>query len=122
MKRIACVTVVGVSLLAAPLSAAAADGSGLVGVSCGTWTQGRKSTDDALQFSRESFVLGFMSAIARLFLPVGSSLSEGTDVEGLFSYIDNYCAAHPLDNLAAASEVLSRELVAKWHAAHPARQ
>jgi hypothetical protein len=29
--------------------------------------------------------------------------SRGTDINGLFAWIDNYCATHPIDNIATAT-------------------
>ena len=164
MKRMACVTVVGLSLLVAPLPAAGAEphtiplnglGQGQIRQnapssearlavhgnggtdSCGSWTQGRAEAckDDTIHMStqaasdrlmRESWVYGFITAINWSILPsdrgVVRDLAEDTDNRGLFAYIDNYCAVHPLETVYVAATDLTNELLAKWLAAHPARK
>jgi hypothetical protein len=36
--------------------------------------------------------------------------AEGVDAKGLFGWIDNYCAGHPLDTVADAAFALISEL------------
>jgi hypothetical protein len=36
---------------------------------------------------------------------------QDTDADGVWSWLDNYCRANPLDNLGMASEKLVRELI-----------
>jgi hypothetical protein len=129
MKRIACIAV-GAALLAAPLPAARASEPtytilGYGTASCGRWTQGRKPPQtDVLQVARQAWVLGYITSVNRLLPegrgPVDRNLSEGTDTNGLFGWIDNYCAANPLRSLAYALDMMTGELGAKWLAAHPA--
>jgi hypothetical protein len=37
-------------------------------------------------------------------------VAEGTDINGVFAWIDTYCAAHPLDPIAKAAIALVVEL------------
>lgn len=132
MKRLACIAVIGASLVVAPLPAAGADDGatyavmGAGNVSCGTWTQERKSQtvlDQIVHLERESWMLGYITALNSWYLPddrgVVRDLAEGTDNAGLMAWIDNYCAAHPLNALTEAAIHLADELMVKWHAAHP---
>jgi hypothetical protein len=45
-------------------------------------------------------------------------LSEGTDRPELMAWIENYCRAHPRDDVAAASYALAEDLFDKWRGAH----
>ena len=50
------------------------------------------------------------------------NLSEGMEGPAREAWIDTYCAAHPLDDLSAATRALVTELTGKWLAAHPAHK
>jgi len=88
-------------------------------LSCGTWTSHRHSAD-AYENAMTAWVLGFITA--------GNSwesilhrrnLSEGTDSDGLFGWIDNYCTAHPLEDLSSAAMALELELINRHEGAAP---
>ncbi len=136
--RTASIVLVAASLVAVPAAAVGAEGSSAymhgAGInSCGSWTRGREVTEmgtripmnqeAVTQIERQSWVLGFLSAINGWYLPrdrgVSRHLSEGTDVNGLMAWIDNYCAANPQDNLAVATDALASEMADRWHTAHP---
>lgn len=82
---------------------------------CRIWTQGRTQADVA-QGARQAWVLGFVTAANAYTQNHGDSdgnLSKGTDTEGLYAWIDNYCAAHPLNRLSTASTALMNDLLAR---------
>jgi hypothetical protein len=83
-----------------------ADAITVIGVgavsSCGTWETARSS---GYSFGYEQWVVGFLSGVA---MASGNDFLSGTDADGIWKWIDRYCAAHPLDMIAtAASELLS---------------
>jgi hypothetical protein len=101
-------------LIVAPLPAAGADEAGTTyeisgngTVSCGAWTEGRKNRTTGDTIGRQAWVVGYLTAVNRWYLPkdrgVARDLAKGTDTDGLFAWIDNYCAVHPLDALAGAT-------------------
>jgi hypothetical protein len=79
-------------------------------VSCGTWLEPdpRFPNDPWLY---RAWVLGYLTAYNEdsattqgTFIRSGKegNVTAGTDTEGLFAWIDNYCRARPLNNLAGA--------------------
>jgi hypothetical protein len=55
------------------------------------------------------WVLGFLTAFN--FYGNGSgNITNGTDANGVFAWIDTYCAAHPLDQISTATVALVAEL------------
>ena len=56
-----------------------------------------------------SWVQGFLSAFNYYVSKSGNVLS-GIDNNGIFAWIDNYCAAHPLDDIATATFAFIAEL------------
>ena len=96
-------------LVPVPASANSATVIGLGTGSCGQWTQDRKARSfEAV--SRESWVTGFLSAYNVAGLAKSGNITSGLDSEGLFSWIDNYCASHPLDQLVKATVELINTL------------
>jgi hypothetical protein len=79
---------------------------------CGSWLQLRSQ---ALPESAilQSWVLGYVTSVNANLLSVNQDdVTAGATPDALFSWIDNYCAAHPLDSLArAASAMLDSLLV-----------
>jgi hypothetical protein len=103
-------------LFLAPSVAQAADAPsypilGAGNLSCGAWKEHR-SNHDELEASMKSWVLGFITAenVWNVVLR-HSAISATTDADGLFGWIDNYCAAHPLETVSAATLELSSELI-----------
>ena len=76
------------------------------GVSCGAWTSERK-IDSFLAKGFEYWVVGFISGVN---WSTAGNLGGGTDNPGLYAFIDNYCAPHPLDDLGQAVGALIVEL------------
>lgn len=77
--------------------------------SCGTWLQNRGSQSYA-EAAQLSWVLGYVTAFNNYAEHQSGNISAGTDSDGLFSWIDAYCRANPLDTLLRASGALIREL------------
>jgi hypothetical protein len=77
--------------------------------------QGRSQAGVA-QIARQAWVLGFVTAANAYTQTHGDSdgnLSKGTDTEGLYTWIDNYCGANPHDRLSTASTALMNDLLAR---------
>jgi hypothetical protein len=88
---------------------------GTAGKSCGTWTQLRPA--GALKPNGSvpaefgallMWVLGFISGANSD--PSYPDVLLGKDFDGLIAWIDNYCRANPLDNIAGAATHLIVEL------------
>ena len=60
------------------------------------------------------WVLGYISAVNE-YGPWSADVTQGIDTDGVFGWIDNYCAQHPLHNVDDAAEALMGELGAKNH-------
>lgn len=77
--------------------------------SCGSWTMQRQGAETVekgtVAVAQAMWVLGYVSAFES---PLGTSAS--IDNGGLFAWMDNYCAKHPLDNIAAAASHLVESL------------
>ena len=73
---------------------------------CGSWLQLRSQAqpDSAML---QSWVLGYITSVNAHELTITKDISDGTNPEALFSWIDDYCAAHPLDSVARAAASLS---------------
>lgn len=81
--------------------------------SCGTWASDQKEGGIGKLTSGE-WVMGFVTAY-NMFAWQGENVSGTSDNTGLLAWIDNYCASHPLDNLAHASAALVEELRNRPH-------
>jgi hypothetical protein len=80
--------------------------------SCGAWVHDRTSQNDrdlTSRFDRESWIMGYITAY-NTFADAGGDVARGTDARGLFQWIDNFCAGHPLDTVADATFALVSEL------------
>ena len=79
---------------------------------CGSWLRLRS---DALPDSAvlQSWVLGYVTSVNANLLTVDQDVTRGSEPEALFTWIDNYCAAHPLDSLARAASALLDSLLVK---------
>ena len=64
---------------------------------------------EAWELADAAWLLGYITA-SNEFGPGSSDLTRATDVEGLKSWVDNYCTAHPLKTLAEAARSLTHEL------------
>jgi hypothetical protein len=83
--------------------------------SCGSWTTERQTVATAPSskaFSQSQWLLGYLTAINADVWP-DHRLTDVTDSDGIFAWVDNYCAAHPLDDIATASSALVLELMTR---------
>lgn len=79
---------------------------------CGSWLQTRS---EALPESTvlQSWVLGYITSVNANFLTSSPDVSGGASPDALFTWIDNYCAGHPLDSVARAARALVDSFLAK---------
>ena len=79
---------------------------------CGSWLQARSQAlpDSAML---QSWVLGYITSVNANVLAISPDIAAGTSPDSLFSWIDNYCAAHPLDSVARAAGSLLESLRTK---------
>jgi hypothetical protein len=79
---------------------------------CGSWLQLRSQAlpDSAVL---QSWVLGYVTSVNANLLSVNQDVTGGAAPDALFSWIDNYCAAHPLDSLARATGAMLDSYLAK---------
>lgn len=89
-------------LLPPAVGAAAYLSAGVGNSSCGTWVSDRRHPNGADALMDESWVLGFLSGIG---FEAGPELSplRGTDPNGVWAWVDNYCSANPLKDIAEAA-------------------
>jgi hypothetical protein len=84
--------------------------------SCGHWLENKPtrpigeyaSADNILGVMDTQWVLGFLSAFNR-YGDGSGNVMQGTDNSGIYAWIDNYCAAHPLDSIVKAAMALVEE-------------
>lgn len=77
--------------------------------SCGEWTNLRRERSD---YGISGWLTGYISAYNSL--PNGiSNIAQGTDVEGMLAWVDNYCAKNPLDKISTAASALVDELLTR---------
>jgi len=82
---------------------------------CGSWLQVRSQAlpDTAVL---QSWVLGYISSVNANLLTSSPDVTAGTGPDALFSWIDGYCATHPLDSVARAARALLDSFLAKGKA------
>jgi hypothetical protein len=75
------------------------------------WADGSMTfpVDDMEIAFQTNWVYGFLSAFNYYGTSEGD-IANGIDSNGLFAWIENYCAAHPLDTIAAATIALITDL------------
>src|SRR5215469_11024825 len=68
---------------------------------CGSWLQVRSQAlpDSAVL---QSWVLGYVTSVNANVLTVNRDVASGASPDDFFSWIDSYCATHPLDSIARA--------------------
>ena len=81
--------------------------------SCGAWTADRQGNGD-IQFVDEAWVLGYLTAL-NVVGPGSDNIARNTDTDGIVAWVDNYCAAHPLDEIVTATRALGDVLLAADH-------
>jgi hypothetical protein len=71
--------------------------------SCGTWTADR-SAQGIPALLDEAWVLGFLSGVGfeAFFDPL-----NGMDAEGVWAWVDNYCARNPISPIVDAAKALT---------------
>jgi hypothetical protein len=79
---------------------------GAGGRPCDSWLQarGEASPEGAIM---QSWLLGYVTSINAHELTITKDIAEGTNPDGMFVWIDNYCASHPLDSVARAAASLT---------------
>jgi hypothetical protein len=100
------------------MSAAPAHGNneyvifGAGGRSCGSWLQVRSQAlpDSAVL---QSWVLGYITSVNANLLTSSDDVTSGANSDVLFTWIDTYCGAHPLDSIARAASALLDSMLAK---------
>jgi hypothetical protein len=78
---------------------------------CGSWTEVRRA-GGAPQQVASAWVLGYLTAYNE-FVAADGNVAAGADPDRVLAWIDNYCRAHPLDNLALAARSLVDALKAR---------
>jgi len=82
---------------------------------CGQWLQARsQATPESAVL--QSWLLGYVTSVNANILTITQDIADGTDADGLYSWIDNYCATHPLDSIARAAANLIEVLHSKSQA------
>lgn len=111
MRHMVSVVVLGLALIVGTVSNAQVTlGHGTE--SCGAWTQDRQERGTGY-LAKGAWVQGYLSHAnvhMQTINPAIKDITEGTDFEGLFSWIDNYCATNPLNTLGLATLALLVEL------------
>ena len=71
--------------------------------SCGSWTAARRTPTQIPALLDETWVQGFLSGVGAEGAQHGDNPLNGTDGEAVQAWIDNYCGAHPLDDISVAA-------------------
>jgi hypothetical protein len=74
--------------------------------SCGTWTDVRKNKNS---YSHVSWVLGFVSSYGYY----GDKNLKEVDYQAMYSWMDNYCQASPLNRISDGAKKLVEALTIK---------
>ena len=69
--------------------------------SCVAWTAARRA-GEAEALSYEQWILGFLSGVGFAGNPSGFNPLNGVAALAVLAWVDDYCQAHPLDELATA--------------------
>ena len=59
--------------------------------------------------AQTQWIAGFLTAF-NYYQSATPNVAQGTDMNGVFEWVDTYCAAHPLDPIAKAAIALVAEL------------
>ena len=79
--------------------------------SCATWTSDRKNRGSQVL---QGWLLGLITGYNYYKAPSGN-IAPGVTTDGLFGWVDQYCAANPLDSVTTASFKLIKELERRAH-------
>jgi hypothetical protein len=72
---------------------------------CGKWME--RKGDGYASVANEAWLGGALSGIAMI---SNNDFIKGTDAASLYLWMDNYCQAHPLDDVADGAMALAAEL------------
>jgi hypothetical protein len=101
------------TVFGSPAHSAKAIGSG---VSCGAWTEARRSNNS---LAYQAWIAGFLSGvnhITTIDLPT-VDIFDNIDTQGIYAWVDNYCGANPLNTIGEAADALGSELLKRAAAA-----
>ena len=89
------------------------------GVSCGSWTEARRS-DNSLAY--QAWIAGFVSGanlIATIDFPTIDILAQlqPQNPQPIYAWVDNYCSENPLNTIGDAADWLGNELLRRAAAA-----
>jgi len=77
--------------------------------SCGTWVAQTKE-DGILISATRMWLIGYLSGRV---MESGRDVMRGTDNPSFYLWVDNYCKANPLNDIADAGDALFSELAKK---------
>ena len=80
-------------------------------LSCGRWVTDRKANGWPATVEL-AWVEGFITAADHV-TPKINQATRATDVAGIATWIDNYCATNPLNSISRASEALASTLASR---------
>jgi hypothetical protein len=103
VKKINAVLLIIGLLVTTGASAVATIGS----VSCGEWVKNREAKNRIMP-SNLAYLAGYLSGIA---VGTGNEFLRNANAESLWSWMDNYCKANPLNNVDNGAISLSNELI-----------
>jgi hypothetical protein len=72
--------------------------------SCGSWLHDRAEAR-YWELADQAWVLGYVTSFNE-HLSATKNIAAGTNADGLFAWIDNYCRTNPLNSVAQATRVL----------------
>jgi hypothetical protein len=88
------------ALLAGPAEAEPS-GFGMGMWPCRMWTAAQH---DGQASEVEQWIVGFLTGVGWMGFSTGVDPWKGMDAPAVWGWVDNYCLAHPLDNVAKAGE------------------
>jgi hypothetical protein len=81
--------------------------------SCGDWLDKRPQAPLRV-IPEAAWVLGFLTAASQYSVTASpKNIAHGLTVNGIEHWVDNYCTAHPLDNIDTAASALVSELATR---------
>ena len=89
--------------------------------SCGDWTSTQGSSEFVNQMTHLAMIQwmnGYLTAMQQAMPHIVAQI-RSTDMSGMTGWIDQWCAAHPLDNVAGATQALVGELSARAVGSRP---
>lgn len=77
--------------------------------SCGQWLEAQR--DDGSRGAYYAWLGGFITGVNAGGARSYGNITDGTDFTGMATWIDNRCAANPLDEISSAALALAAELI-----------